>query len=85
MFFKVEHVEGTRKTLKNHQICPTYAKDLAKNEEKSCSFCIEPIFWLIPGILKSDFRVPYPSLKRQVMCLIFLCLAIPFFKIAMLD
>ena len=36
-----------------------YGKNLAKNEEKPCSTCLEPIFWLIPSTRKSNFRYSF--------------------------
>ena len=43
-YLKCFQIEALR-TLKNHQI----EQNLAKTEEKPCSTCMEPIFWLIPG------------------------------------
>ena len=36
-----------------------YGKKLAKNEEKPCSTCLQPIFRLILGTRKSDFGYPF--------------------------
>ena len=56
-----------------------YAKNLAKNEGKSCSTCIKPGFWLLPGTRKSDFGYPI-SVTSHDSCYILLlsrCLKTP--------
>ena len=37
---------------------------MAKIEEKPCSTCFKPIFWLIPGTRKSDFGYYYSTVTN---------------------
>ena len=59
------HYRRHYETLKIYQIC----QRLGKNEEKPCSTCFKPFFWLILGtpIYKFGYQINHYS-KRSLWC-----------------
>ena len=58
IFDGVSKVERTKGAAELWKII-IYGKNLAKNKEKMCSTCLQPIIWLILGTRKSNFKYSF--------------------------